>query len=84
MIANQDLTVTLPRTSRVALKVAVSYSGPVPAPVYKGEEIGRLIVTAPGVDPIERPLYVGETVERKGPFGRVIETLGALVSGAWR
>jgi D-alanyl-D-alanine carboxypeptidase (penicillin-binding protein 5/6) len=84
LIVNQDLTVTLPRASRVALKVAVSYPGPVPAPVYKGEELGRLIVTAPGVDPIERPLYVGETVDRKGPFGRVIETLGALISGAWR
>ena len=84
LIANQDVTVTLPRASRADLKVSVSYSGPVPAPVYKGEELGRLIVTAPGVDPIERPLYVAETVERKGPFGRVIETLGALISGAWR
>jgi len=84
LVVNQDVTVTLPRASRSNLKVSVSYSGPVPAPVYKGEELGRLIVTAPGVNPIERPLYVGETVERKGPFGRVIETLGALISGAWR
>jgi D-alanyl-D-alanine carboxypeptidase (penicillin-binding protein 5/6) len=84
LIVNQDVTVTLPRASRAELKVSVSYSGPVPAPVYKGEQHGRLIVTAPGVDPIERPLYIAETVERKGPFGRVIETLGALISGAWR
>ncbi len=84
LIVNQDVTVTLPRASRAELKVSVSYSGPVPAPVYKGEQLGRLIVTAPGVDPIERPLYIAETVERKGPFGRVIETLGALISGAWR
>lgn len=84
LVVNQDVTVTLPRASRADLKVSVSYEGPVPAPVYKGEELGRLIVTAPGVEAIERPLYVAETVERKGPFGRVIETLGALISGAWR
>lgn len=84
LVVNHDVTVTLPRASRADLKVSVSYKGPVPAPVYKGEQLGRLIVTAPGVDAIERPLYVGETVERKGPFGRVIETVGALISGAWR
>lgn len=80
----KDLTVTLPRAAREDLKVMIRYEGPVAAPVYKGERLGTLIVTAPDVDPIERPLFVAETVERLGPVGRVIETLGALVSGAWR
>jgi D-alanyl-D-alanine carboxypeptidase (penicillin-binding protein 5/6) len=84
LVLEKDLIVTLPRASRAALKVMVRYEGPTPAPVYKGEELGTLIVTAPGVDPIERPLFAAETVERQGPVGRVIETLSALVSGAWR
>jgi len=52
--------------------------------VYKGEKLGTLVVSAPGIETIERQLYVAETVERLGPAGRVIETLGALVSGAGR
>lgn len=84
LVVDKDLTVTLPRASRAELKVVVRYEGPTPAPVFKGEELGSVIVTAPGVDPIERPLFVAETVERKGPFGRVVETLTALIGGAWR
>ena len=80
----RDLTVTLPRASRADLKVLVRYEGPAPAPVYKGERLGTLVVTAPGVEPIERPLHVAETVERLGPFGRVIAISGAMISGAWR
>jgi hypothetical protein len=52
--------------------------------VYKGEKLGTLVVSAPGIEAIERQLFVAETVERLGPVGRVIETLGALVSGAGR
>lgn len=84
LVVDKDLTVTLPRASRAKLKVTVRYEGPTPAPVYKGEQLGSVVVTAPGVEPIERPLFVSETVERLGPFGRVIETLTALVNGAWR
>lgn len=84
LVLEKDLTVTLPRASRAELKVIVQYEGPIPAPVYKGERLGTLIVTAPDVEPIERPLFVAETVERQGPVGRVIETVTALISGAWR
>jgi len=84
LVVDRDLTVTLPRAAREELKVVVRYEGPTPAPVFKGEPLGAVVVTAPGVDPIERPLFVGETVERLGPVGRVIETVSALVGGAWR
>ncbi len=60
------------------------YEGPVRAPVYKGEKLGTLVLTAPGINTIERQLFAAETVERLGPTGRVIETLGALVSGTGR
>ncbi len=80
----KDLTVTLPRSARAEMEVKVRYDGPAPAPVYKGETLGTLIVNAPGIEPIERPLYVAETVERLGPVGRVIAISGAMISGAWR
>ncbi len=84
LVVDHDLTVTLPRASRADLKVLVRYEGPTRAPVFKGEQLGSVIVTAPDVEPIERPLYVAETVERLGPLGRVVATVNALVGGAWR
>ena len=84
LVMDKDLTVTLPRASRQNLKVVVRYDGPVPAPVYKGERLGSIIVTAPNIEPIERPLHVAETVERVGPVGRVLETVNAMIGGAWR
>jgi D-alanyl-D-alanine carboxypeptidase (penicillin-binding protein 5/6) len=84
LVLKEDLRVTLPKSSKAKLKVVVRYEGPVKAPVYKGEKLGTLVVSAPGIETIERQLFVAETVERLGPAGRVIETLGALVSGAGR
>jgi len=84
LVVDEDLVVTLPRAARAELKVLVRYDGPAPAPVFKGERLGSVIVTAPNIQPIERPLYVAETVERLGPVGRVAETVNALVGGAWR
>lgn len=84
LVLEKDLTVTLPRASRENLKVVVRYDGPVSAPVYKGERLGSIIVTAPNIDPIERPLQLAETVERVGPVGRVLETVNAMIGGAWR
>lgn len=84
LTVERDLIVTLPRASRAELKVTVKYDGPAPAPVFKGEQLGSLIVTAPNIEPIERPLYLAESVDRLGPVGRVIETLSAFVDGQWR
>ncbi len=84
LVLKENLKVTLPRTGKANLKVTVRYEGPVRAPVYKGEKLGTLFLSAPGIDTIERQLFAAETVERLGPAGRVIETLGALVSGAGR
>src|SRR5213082_843075 len=43
----KDLVVTIARKSRKDMKVVVSYDKPVAAPIRKGQEIGKMIVTAP-------------------------------------
>ena len=67
----KDLVVTLPRKARKDMKVAVSYDRPVPAPIKQGDEIGKVVVTAPDVPPFEAPLYAAANVDRMGVFGRV-------------
>jgi D-alanyl-D-alanine carboxypeptidase (penicillin-binding protein 5/6) len=78
LTVEKDLVVTLPRKSRKEMKVTVSYERPVPAPIRKGDQIGKVVVTAPDVRPVEAPLYAAANVERMGVFGRV-----AMAAASW-
>ena len=77
----KDLTVTLPRHSRRDMKVTVSYDSPIPAPIKQGDEIGKVSVTAPGADTVERPLYAAADVPRIGTIGRMATLAGYLIWG---
>ncbi len=79
-VANEVL-VSLPRTARHDMKVSVSYNGPVPAPIVKGQEIATLVVSAPGVPDTKVPLIAAANVEKLGFFGRIGAALHHLVSG---
>ncbi len=81
MILEEDLIVTLPRKSRSGMKVSVVYDGPIPAPIEEGQRLATLRIEAPDTEPIERPLYATEAVERLGFFGRIGSALGYLVWG---
>lgn len=72
LVLEEALTVTLNRTARKDMKVAIRYDAPVPAPIARGDWLGVLTVTAPGIAPIERPLVAGAPVEALGPVGRVL------------
>jgi len=79
-IAN-DLTITLPHHARRDMKVAVSYDNPVPAPVKQGDKIGKLTVTAPGAETVERPLFAATDVPPIGTLGRMATLAGYLIWG---
>jgi D-alanyl-D-alanine carboxypeptidase (penicillin-binding protein 5/6) len=84
MVASQDIVVTLPRRTRPQLRVSAVYDQPVRAPIRQGQEIGRLLVNAPGIDPADLPLVAGADVARLGPMGRVSAQIGQLLWGARR
>jgi D-alanyl-D-alanine carboxypeptidase (penicillin-binding protein 5/6) len=77
----KDLVVTLPRKSRKDMKVAVAYDQPVPAPIEKGQQLGKIVVTVPDMAPVERPLQAASDVERLGAFGRMAMMAGHLIWG---
>lgn len=81
LIIENPLTLTLPRRARREMKVAVQYRGPVPAPVKKGAMIGKLIVSAPGVDAVEVPLVAAADVVQLGVFGRLWAALQSILWG---
>lgn len=82
LVLNSDLTVTVPRGAARQAKVTVQYNGPVPAPIEKGQEIGKLVVAIPGQDPVEAPLVAGESVDRLGFTGRISAAANHLLFGS--
>jgi D-alanyl-D-alanine carboxypeptidase (penicillin-binding protein 5/6) len=81
MTIGDNLTVTLPRRSRHDMKVTVSYDKPVPAPINRGDKVGKVVVTAPEVAPVERPLFAAANVPPIGTIGRMATLAGYLIWG---
>ena len=81
LMNEKEMLITLSRKARHKMKVAVHMKSPVPAPIAKGQKIAKLVVTAPGFDPIEVPLIATQPVERLGLFGRLGTALKAIIWG---
>jgi serine-type D-Ala-D-Ala carboxypeptidase (penicillin-binding protein 5/6) len=78
---DKDFVVTLPRKARKDMKVTVEYDRPIPSPVQKGETVGKVVMTAPDMTPVEAPLVAAASVERMNPWGRIATLAGYLVWG---
>ncbi|MBL8807377.1 MAG: D-alanyl-D-alanine carboxypeptidase [Rhodospirillales bacterium] len=82
LLAAQDVAITMPRRLRPQLQVKVVYDSPVPAPVAAGQKLGRIVMTAPGLAPVEVPLVAQESVDKLGYSGRLSAAFNQLIFGA--
>ena len=64
------------------LKRKLPVKKPAPAPVKKGQQVGVVTVTAPGMAAVEIPLVAGGDVDRLGFFGRVGKGIHRILFGA--
>ncbi len=78
---DQDVAVTMAREARRDLKVQVVTEEPAPAPVKKGDKLGKLVVSAPGVQTREIPLLAAEDVDKLGTLARIGVSLGYVLLG---
>lgn len=78
---DKDFVVTLPRKARKDMKVTVEYDRPISAPIQKGDTVGKVVMTAPDLTPVEAPLVATASVERMNPLGRIATLAGYLVWG---
>lgn len=77
-----NVRVTLPRRALNRLDVRAVFTGPVPAPVAKGQHIGTLVVTAPGMhNSVDVPLVAAQDIARLGIWGRVYATIDHMLFG---
>jgi len=82
LLVESDLIVTMPKKARRDMKATVRYQGPLPAPVRKGDRMGTLTFSAPGIDPVEVPLIAASDVEQLGLFGRLGAAFKNILWGA--
>ncbi len=82
MVGGRDLVLTMPRAWRRTAKIAVEYANPVPAPVSRGDVLGKLIVSGQGVPSMEAALLAGADVPRLGLPGRAVSVLSHYVRGS--
>jgi D-alanyl-D-alanine carboxypeptidase (penicillin-binding protein 5/6) len=81
LIIEQDVKITLAKKSRKKMRVTISFKGPIPAPIMKGDKIAVLKIMAPGLNTLEIPLSAGADVELLGLIGRLGAAFSSILWG---
>jgi len=81
-VTGEGLKVTLAQEERKGMKVTMQAQVPLPAPIRKGDQVGKLVITAPGFVTREVPLVAANDVERLGFFGRLGAAARHVVLGS--
>ncbi|QOD38047.1 D-alanyl-D-alanine carboxypeptidase family protein [Candidatus Wolbachia massiliensis] len=61
-VAN-DVTITYNRNVHDKIKVRVEYKDMIPAPIKKGQEVGKILIEIPGIEQQTTPLYAASDVQ---------------------
>jgi serine-type D-Ala-D-Ala carboxypeptidase (penicillin-binding protein 5/6) len=77
----QEVAASLTRFARADMKVTMHYNTPVEAPVKKGQKLGELVVTAPGMPTQSVPLVAANDVGKVSGFGKISWMLSNKVFG---
>ncbi|MEO0747943.1 MAG: D-alanyl-D-alanine carboxypeptidase family protein [Pseudomonadota bacterium] len=64
--AMENVTTLLPILSSDEVAAEIIYDGPIHAPVLKGDELAKLVITPEGLPELEIPLYAAEDVPTGG------------------
>ena len=76
----QPVTLLMRRSSREGLKVKLSYLTPVVPPIARGQELGTLTISAPGVPEKTVPVFAGADVEAGGLMTQIKVGLKGILS----
>ncbi len=72
LMLDDDISLLLPVRPLEQLKTEVVYSGPIKAPIAKGDQIGELIISPEGLPETRVPLVADRDVAKHGFVGRVV------------
>lgn len=77
----RDVALSVPRFGGSGLQAKVVYTGPIKAPIAKGQRIAELVVTGPQMPAARIPLVAAEAVEAAGPIDRLVQGVKRLFTG---
>lgn len=80
LVARGPLRIAVPRGENPDIAFALSYEGPLQAPIAKGEEVAELVVSIAGMPEHRVPLYASEEVLEATLVQRVFNALGSWVA----
>ncbi len=80
LAVRQPVKLLMRRASRDGLKVKLDYLEPVIPPIARGQELGKLTITAPGVPDVVVPVYAGADVEAGGLMTQIKVGLKEMLS----
>ena len=77
----EDFYVTINKKDIRYLTVSLNYKGPIQAPIYKGTEVAKIIVTQKDNIIKEIPLFASEDVKKVNFFKSLLTSLNYLIWG---
>ncbi len=81
LLIKEDVILTFPRKHRRKMKVKLVYDGPIPAPIERGTEVGKVVVSIPGQTDLSVPVLAGADIEQLGLFGRLWSAMSTILLG---
>ena len=81
LLIKEDVILTFPRKHRRKMRVKLVYDGPIPAPIERGTEVGKVIISIPGQTDLSVPVLTGADVEQLGLFGRLWSAMSTILLG---
>jgi D-alanyl-D-alanine carboxypeptidase (penicillin-binding protein 5/6) len=84
LVGEGAIGVLMPKNTSERVTAKIVYSGPVPAPVKQGQQIGHLNVYRGDRAVAEIPLFAAESIERGNLPQRALDAASELVIGLFR
>ena len=81
VVTSEDIYLTVPKRKKNTIKAVIEYSGPVPAPVKKGDKIGLLNIYLKDELIKQVEILANENVKQTNIFLRLLNSLNFLVWG---
>lgn len=81
LISPKDIIITLPKGAMNKTKVKLSYTGPVPAPIKKGDEIAHLVIEVPGQETAKIPLQASKDIFQSSFLSRQFKAFFGTIKG---
>lgn len=81
IVPAEDIYITVPKRKKKTIKAVLEYTGPIAAPIKKGDTLGLLSVYVSDELKEQTNILAGEDVEKLNIFLRIFKSLNYLVWG---